>query len=237
MMKLDKSTFTSIVFVGLMLVVAGMAASWVSGQSGTIPTELAPGEIVAVADEPGRFVGITDKNGVRTVVLDRSATIVAQTYSDDGTTVMEGIDAFAVENGDNALLPPFVLSPYSLSLVTSIIAEIEAGTRASIGVDGSGNPAYPVKPNEIDVMCLTADGSWTGLETRSTIITVSRVESILNPGTYVQELAVNIDLKITQHGVCGVFINGNNFENVNIQDRADIEAIVLPAIGGVSGDS
>ena len=225
-MKLDRTTFTSIV-VGLMLLVAGIAASWVSGQIGTIPVDLVPGQIVVIVDQPGMFVGITDKDGVRTVVLDRAGTRIAQTWSDDGSKVMEAIDAFVVENGDKAVLPAFALSAYAPTVTSDILAEIEAGTRVA-NADGT----YDIDPNEVDVMCLTDSGAWNGREVAATKITATRVESILTPGQYV-DLAISIDFKTGQHGVCAVFVCENNFENVDVQPRIDVVLDEAPATGGV----
>ena len=231
MMKLNRSTLTSVVFIGFMLVIAGMAASWASGQIGTIPVDLVPGQIVVIIDEPGRFVGLTDKDGVRAVVLDRAGTRLAQTWSDDGTKVMEAIDAFLVDNADSAVLPTFALSPYAPTITNEILEEIANGTRVA-NSDGT----YDIDSNEVDVMCLNNSGAWSGIEVAETKITATRVESILRPGEYV-DIAISIDFKTGQHGVCAVFVCENNFENADVQPRADITPDEAPETGGVSGDS
>jgi len=235
-MMLDRTTFRSIAVIALMLVAAAMAATWASGQTGTIPTDLTPGEIVVVVDRPGQFVGITDKESdnsgiVRTVVLDRAGQLVAQTWSDDGSKVMEAIDAFVTENGDDRLLPAFALSAYAPTIVSEILAEIEAGTRTA-NSDGS----YNLSSNEVDVICLNDNGAWTGVEVADTKITATRVESIINPGTYV-DLSISIDFKSGQHGVCAVFVCRDSFDNVGVQPRVDVTPATEPTTGGVSADS
>ena len=236
MSKIESKNLISFLAIAALLLVAALSANWVSGQSGTIPDDLMPGEIIVVSrsGSGGMVVGITvaegDNNGLieRTVVL--GSGVVAQTPSNDGSKTLEAVDAYGVADRDfedlRTHIPGIALSILSQELHGEIMSSL--ATRPTVEVNGVTK--YTVTTNEFHVMCLTDDGEWTD-DTVESLILLTPSTSILTGE--VVDLVVEVSLTSRQKGTCATFICRDNFSNVNVQRRADVIDSEEPAVGGI----
>ncbi|MGB1249475.1 MAG: hypothetical protein ACPG8W_02515 [Candidatus Promineifilaceae bacterium] len=238
MSKSENKTFVSIIFIALLALIAGLSATWVSGQTGSIPSDLQPGEVVIVAysESGGMHVGITlatgDNNGLVEYTVILGGGVVAQTSSDDGSIIMEGVDAYNVRGyGDGV---GSTVSNINLSLMSQeLLAEMLMKDLSGRGVEINGVTRYAALSNEIDVMCLTDFGEWTA-ETVTSSVWLTPLSNFTSGK--VIDFQVEVIVQSRQNGTCATFVNRDNYANVNVQRRADILDTTEPANGGIGSE-